>query len=49
MKRELWTQPIETLAPAICTGKVSPVALVESFLDRIERLDGSLNSFIHVS
>ncbi len=49
MTRELWTQPIETLAPAIHAGKVSPVALTEACLDRIEKIDGKLDSFIHVS
>ena len=49
MKRELWTQPIETLAPAIRAGKVSPVALTEACLERIEKTDVHLDSFIHVS
>jgi aspartyl-tRNA(Asn)/glutamyl-tRNA(Gln) amidotransferase subunit A len=49
MTRELWRQPIEELAPAIREGKVSPVALTEACLDRIARLDGKLESFIHVS
>ena len=49
MKRELWTQPIETLAPAIRAGKISPVALTEACLERIEKTDVRLDSFIHVS
>jgi aspartyl-tRNA(Asn)/glutamyl-tRNA(Gln) amidotransferase subunit A len=49
MTRELWTQPIEALAPAIRAGKVSPVALTEACLERIEKIDGKLDSFIHVS
>jgi aspartyl-tRNA(Asn)/glutamyl-tRNA(Gln) amidotransferase subunit A len=49
MTSELWRQPIETLAPAIRSGKVSPVALAEACLDRIEQVDGRLDSFIHVS
>jgi len=49
MSGELWRQPLEKLAPAIRTGKVSPVALTEACLDRIERIDGRLDSFIHVS
>lgn len=49
MTRELWTQPIEQLAPAIRAGKLSPVALAEACLARIEAVDGKLLSFIHVS
>ena len=49
MTSEPWQQPIETLAPAIRSGKLSPVQLTEACLDRIARLDGDLNSFIHVS
>ena len=49
MTSELWQQPIEMLAPAIRSGKLSPVALTEACLDRIKRVDGQLNSFIHVS
>jgi aspartyl-tRNA(Asn)/glutamyl-tRNA(Gln) amidotransferase subunit A len=49
MTSELWRQPIETLAPAIRSGEVSPVALAEACLDRIEQVDGRLDSFIHVS
>ena len=49
MSGELWKQSIEALAPAIRSGKISPVALTETCLERIERVDGKLNSFIHVS
>ena len=49
MNGELWKQPLEKLAPAIRAGKVSPVALTEACLDRIEKVDGKLDSFIHVS
>ena len=49
MSGELWRQPLEKLAPAIRAGKVSPVALTEACLDRIEKVDGKLDSFIHVS
>ena len=49
MTGELWKQPLETLAPAIRAGKVSPVALTEACLERIERVDAKLDSFIHVS
>ena len=49
MSTELWAQPIETLAPAIRSGALSPVALTEACLDRIAEVDGRLRSFIHVS
>ncbi len=49
MNAELWQQPMETLAPAIRSGKVSPVALTEACLDRIAQVDGELSSFIHIS
>jgi aspartyl-tRNA(Asn)/glutamyl-tRNA(Gln) amidotransferase subunit A len=49
MTGELWERPLETLAPAIRAGKVSPVALTEACLGRIEQVDGRLDSFIHVS
>ncbi len=46
---ELWARPIESLAPDIRAGRVSPVTLTEAVLDRIKRVDGKLKSFIHVS
>ena len=49
MTGELWNQPLEVLEPAIRAGKVSPVALTEACLERIEKVDGKLDSFIHVS
>lgn len=49
MRNELWRQPLEELAPAIRDGKISPVALTEACLARIEQVDGKLDSFIHVS
>src|SRR5260370_34415863 len=45
----LWARPIESLAPDIRAGRVSPVTLTEAVLDRIKRVDGKLKSFIHVS
>ena len=44
-----WSQPIEKLAPALRSGKLSPVALTEACLARIAMVDGQLDSFIHVS
>lgn len=49
MSAELWEQPIETLAPKIRSGDLSPVTLTEACLDRIASVDGRLHSFIHVS
>ncbi len=47
--KDLWSQPIEKLAPAIRAGEISPVALTEACLDRIATTDDRLLSFIHVS
>jgi aspartyl-tRNA(Asn)/glutamyl-tRNA(Gln) amidotransferase subunit A len=41
--------PIETLAPALRSGRLSPVALVESALARIERHDPVLRAFVHLA
>jgi len=49
MSGELWSQPIERLAPGIRAGRISPVALTEACLDRIRRSDDRLHSFIHVA
>jgi aspartyl-tRNA(Asn)/glutamyl-tRNA(Gln) amidotransferase subunit A len=49
MTGELWEQPLEVLAPKLRAGKLSPVALTEACLDRIDSVDGKLQSFIHVS
>jgi aspartyl-tRNA(Asn)/glutamyl-tRNA(Gln) amidotransferase subunit A len=46
---EPWRRPIEVLAPAIQRGELSPVALMESYLERISRLDGELQSFVAVA
>ena len=49
MSAEPLDRPIETLAPDIRAGRLSPVALVETALDRIGRHDDRLLSFVHVS
>jgi aspartyl-tRNA(Asn)/glutamyl-tRNA(Gln) amidotransferase subunit A len=49
MSAELWTRPIESLAPDLRAGRVSPVELAESALDRIRRHDDRLHSYVHVS
>ena len=42
-------QTIQELAPQIRSGNLSPVALTESYLERIEALDPSINCFITVT
>ena len=49
MTPPLWAQPIEQLAPQLRAGKLSPVALTQTCLERIESFDDRLHSFIHVS
>lgn len=45
---ELAFQPARRLAELIRCGELTPNELVEGYLDRIEHLDGKLNSFITV-
>lgn len=42
-------QTIEQLAPQIKSGKLSPVALTEAYLERIDHLDPKVNCFITVT
>ena len=42
-------KPITELAHLMRTGELSPVELTEAYLDRIERFDGELNSYITVT
>lgn len=44
-----WRRSIAAHARSIRTGKLSPVALTEYFLDRIAQLDPKLSAFVHVS
>jgi aspartyl-tRNA(Asn)/glutamyl-tRNA(Gln) amidotransferase subunit A len=46
MTGEIWRQPIAGLAAALRDGRLSPVTLVEAYLDRIQRIDPTLKSFI---
>jgi aspartyl-tRNA(Asn)/glutamyl-tRNA(Gln) amidotransferase subunit A len=46
MSADLWEQPIESLAPQIRAGRLSPVELTQACLDRITRVDRNLQSFI---
>lgn len=41
--------PISELAPAIRAGQLSPVTLLEAYLERIARHDGELAAFVHLS
>lgn len=49
MSTELWARSIEDLAPDIRAGRVSPVELTESVLERIKRHDATLLSYIHLA
>lgn len=44
-----WTRPIASLAPDIRSGRISPLSLTESFVDRIERFDKKLSSYIAIA
>lgn len=44
----LWTLTVAEASRRIDLGRLSPVHLVEAFLDRIAAVDGRLKSFIHV-
>jgi len=45
---DLAVRPIESVAPLLSTGEVSPVELVDSVLDAIERYEPALRSFVSV-
>jgi len=47
--RALWAEPIETLAPRLRSGELTATALTRAYLERIEAVDGKLDSFIHVA
>lgn len=49
MSAELWARSIEELAPDLRAGRVSPVALMESVLERIKQHDGTLLSYIFLA
>lgn len=44
-----WKAPISELSPAIRAGRLSPVSLLEAYLERIGRLDPTLASFVHIN
>ncbi len=49
MTDALWQAPITELARRIAARELSSVELVSAYLDRIERLDGALQSVVHLS
>jgi aspartyl-tRNA(Asn)/glutamyl-tRNA(Gln) amidotransferase subunit A len=48
MSQELWALDITHLARLLRDRQVSPVEVTAAYLDRIERLDGTLHSYIRV-
>lgn len=44
-----WAATITELATAIKAGKLSPVTLLESYLERINRFDDQLGAFVHLN
>lgn len=44
-----WAAQISDLATEIRSGRLSPVTLLEAYLDRIAELDGALAAFVHLS
>ena len=49
INESLCVQTIDQLAPQIKSGKLSPVALTQAYLERIEALDPKVNCFITVT
>ena len=49
MSTELWSRSIESLAPDLRTGRVSPVDLTEAVLERIGLHDDVLKSYVHLA
>jgi aspartyl-tRNA(Asn)/glutamyl-tRNA(Gln) amidotransferase subunit A len=46
---ELWRLPITALAERLRSGDLSPLELLEAYLDRIERHDAALGAFVHLN
>ncbi|MEM9221893.1 MAG: amidase [Pseudomonadota bacterium] len=46
---ELWKEPITELVALLRTGKVSPVTLLETYLERIAAADGALEAYVHLN
>jgi Asp-tRNA(Asn)/Glu-tRNA(Gln) amidotransferase A subunit family amidase len=45
---DLWELDITELGPLLRERKVSPIDLTDAYLDRIERVDPRLNTYIRV-
>ena len=45
----LWARPITSLAAGIRAGHISPVELLDAYLERIEEHDAALQAFVHVN
>lgn len=44
-----WAATITELALLVKTGKLSPVSLLESYLERIKQFDGDIGAFVHLN
>jgi aspartyl-tRNA(Asn)/glutamyl-tRNA(Gln) amidotransferase subunit A len=42
----LWSQPIENLAPEIQAGRLSPIEIIDTLMERIGTYDGEIKSFV---
>ena len=49
MTGELWQATLIALGEAMDAGRLSPVDLLDTYLDRISAHDGALNSFVHLN
>ena len=49
MSAPLWQQSIGDLSPQIRDGALSPVAITEAYLERIDAFDGRLSSFVVIA
>lgn len=49
MTGELWQATLIALGEAMDAGRLSPVDLLDIYLDRISAHDGALNSFVHLN
>lgn len=49
MSADIWALPITELSKSLRSCALSPVDLLDAYLDRIAALDGELQSFVHVN
>jgi len=45
-EQPLWSLPIERMAPEIQSSRLSPVEIIDSLLERIDKYDGEIKSFV---